>query len=230
MQQLPPPPDVPERPPPRLLAGEQPLSLRTQDGLQLEALARLPARATRAVVFCHPHPLYGGTMHNAVILTLARRVAEVSADDTATLRFNFRGVEGSEGTHDQGRGELLDAIAAVDHVKHALPRARITLVGYSFGSWVGLRAAWRDPDIERYALIAPAVRLLDYEAYASEWRPIHAEIAVGDHDQFVEVTDARRLAERIGATLHVIDGADHFFVAHRSLLARTLMSFIVPAV
>ena len=188
----------------------------------------MPATATRVVVLCHPHPLYGGTMHNAVILTLARMVAEVGADTTATLRFNFRGVEKSEGSHDQGRGELLDALAAVAHVKRLLPRARITLVGYSFGSWVGLRAAWKDPDIERFALVAPAMRLLDYEGYASEWRPIHAEIAVGDHDQFVEVTDARRLAERIGATLHVIDGADHFFVAHRRLLGRTLLKFIVP--
>lgn len=166
-------------------------------------------------------------MHNAVILTLTRMLAERD-EDTASLRFNFRGVERSEGAHDHGAGELLDVVSAVDAVKRALPRARITLVGYSFGSWVGLRAAWRDPDIERIALIAPAMRLLDYDGYANEWRPIHAEIAVGDRDQFVEVSDARRLADRIGATLHVIDGSDHFFVAHRRLLGQTVMPFIAP--
>jgi alpha/beta superfamily hydrolase len=196
--------------------------------VRLEALARMPATASRAVILLHPHPLYGGTMHNAVILTLARMVAEQGEAETASLRFNFRGVEGSEGTHDRGAGELLDVEAAVGHVRHVLPRARITLVGYSFGSWVGLRAAWKDPDIERIALIAPATRLLDYDGLASEWRPLHAEIAVGDRDQLVELADARRLAERIGAALHVIEGADHFFVAHRRRLAQTLIRFVVP--
>ena len=188
----------------------------------------MPSTASRAVILLHPHPLYGGTMHNAVILTLARMVAEQGEAETASLRFNFRGVERSGGMHDHGVGELLDVEAAVRHVRHNLPRARITLGGYSFGSWVGLRAAWKEPDIERVALIAPATRLLDYHGLMSEWRPIHAEIAVGNRDQFVDVTDARRLAERIGATLHVVEGADHFFVAHRRRLAQTLIRFVVP--
>ena len=226
--ELPPPPAKPDRPPPRILDGEASIRLHTIDGVHLESLGRLPSHATRAVILCHPHPLYGGTMSNALILTLTRMIAEQGSEDLATLRFNFRGVEGSEGRYDEGHGELLDVKAAIAHVKNTLPHAKLSVVGYSFGSWVGLRAAWTCPEVERIALVAPAIRFSEEALDRAERRPLPTEIVLGDRDSFVDVPEARRLAERLGARLHVIDGADHFFVRQRRLVGTMLLPFVVP--
>src|SRR5580658_3520147 len=96
IRELPPPPANPERSPPATVAGEE---LVTVEGLpgqpSLEARVRAPAGAKRAVVLCHPHPLYGGTMHSAVVLALGKVLAE-AGEGVATLRFNYRGVGASE--------------------------------------------------------------------------------------------------------------------------------------
>ena len=226
---LPPPPEHPVRPPRVAIAGEERLRLDTSDGQTLEALGRLPSDARRVVVLCHPHPLYGGTMHNAVIVAMTKAVAEARSDEVGTLRFNFRGVEGSTGRYSAGSGEKLDVIAAVDGLRNEMPNVEISLVGYSFGSWVGLRAAWDHPEVDRVALIAPAVRIFRYVEDNECRRPLPTEIAVGDQDDFVKVSAARNLARYLGAQLHVIDGADHFFVGYRTTVAKTLLSFVAPA-
>src|SRR5262245_51140204 len=87
-----------------------------------------------AVLLCHPHPLGGGTMHNKVVHRAASTFVEMGA---AVLRFNFRGVGTSEGTHDNGRGELDDARAAWQWMTQRHPDARRWVAGFSFGSWVG---------------------------------------------------------------------------------------------
>jgi hypothetical protein len=208
------------------MPGEQPRVLRTSDGVAIEALARLPRAAGRAVVLCHPHPLYGGTMDNAIILSVARLLRERGGDEVGTLRFNFRGVPRSEGSHDQGRGELLDVSAAVDVVRRDLPESRVSLMGYSFGSWVALRAALEDPGIARLAMVAPAVRMLRYPESAAG-RGLAMKIVVGDRDGFVGVDDARGLAQGLGAELQVIDGADHFFVGQRRAVAEAVVSWLL---
>lgn len=225
---LPPPPEHPVRPPHTSIAGEVALRLETADGESLEALGRLPSNARRVVVLCHPHPLYGGTMHNAVIVAMAKALAEVSDDDVGTLRFNFRGVEGSSGRYTAGSGEKLDVIAAVDGLRNEMPNADVSIVGYSFGSWVGLRAAWEHPEVERVALVAPAVRIFRYGEGQECRRPLPTEVVVGDHDEFVAVHAARNLARYLGAQLHVVDGADHFFVGHRRTVAKMLLPFVAP--
>ena len=225
---LPPPPSNPLRPPIVRVEGEARFQLTTADGESLEALGRLPSGAVRAVVLCHPHPLYGGTMHNAVVVAMAKLLREQGGDDVATLRFNFRGVEGSSGTFTNGPGEKLDVLAAIDGVLNELGSTRVTVVGYSFGSWVGLRAAWEQPEVDRAALVAPAVRLFDYEESSECRRPLPTELLVGDRDGFVDVVEARSLARFLGARMHVIDGADHFFVGYRRLVAKTLLSFVAP--
>ncbi len=225
--ELPPIPDNPVRPPHVVLAGEQAHWLETSDGQSLEALARLPSGVSRAVVICHPHPLYGGTMHNAVVIALAKALKE-AGDDVGTIRFNFRGVERSSGRYTAGEGEKLDVIAAVDGLRNQMPNAAVSVVGYSFGSWVGLRAAWAHPEVERVALIAPAVRIFRYAEKLECRRPMPTEVVVGDHDDFVDVPSARKLARYLGAQLHVIKGADHFFVGFRTFVARTLLPFVAP--
>ncbi|PKN50149.1 MAG: alpha/beta hydrolase [Deltaproteobacteria bacterium HGW-Deltaproteobacteria-20] len=224
---LPPPPEHPTRPPPVAISGEEPFRIETSDGQSLEARLRLPSDVRRVVVLCHPHPLYGGTMHNAVIVALAKALADAGGN-VGSLRFNFRGVEGSTGGYEEGRGEKLDVIAAVDGLRNLHPHVDVTIVGYSFGSWVGLRAAWDHPEVDRVALIAPAARIFSYAEDQECRRPLPTEIIVGDKDDFVPVTSARKLARYLGAQLHVIDGADHFFVGYRRVVAKMLLPFVAP--
>ncbi|MFW5738782.1 MAG: alpha/beta hydrolase [Myxococcota bacterium] len=225
---LPPPPEHPVRPPHVRIPGEVPLRLETSDGESLEALGRLPSDVQRVVIICHPHPLYGGTMHNAVVVAVTKMLAEQRAEEVGTLRFNFRGVEGSSGRYCAGEREKLDVLAAVDGLRNEMPDADVTLVGYSFGSWVGLRAAWEHPEVDRIALVAPAVRIFRYAEDTECRRPIPTEVVVGDRDDFVKVSVARNLARYLGAQLHVVDGADHFFVGHRRTVAKILLPFIAP--
>jgi len=224
---LPPVPENPVRPPMVDLPGEEPFRIDTVDGHSLEARLRLPSDARRAVVLCHPHPLYGGTMHNAVIVAVAKTLAQAD-EPTAVLRFNFRGVERSSGRYSEGQGEKLDVLAAIDGLRNMNPRMDISVVGYSFGSWVGMRAAWEHPEVERLALIAPAARVFSYVEDQECRRPLPTFIAVGDQDGFASVDSVRKLASYLGAHLDIIHGADHFFVGYRRTLATRLMFFIAP--
>jgi|SRR5262245_14259654 len=105
-------------------------------------------------VVCHPHPMYGGTLHNKVVHRVASTLHEMGAE---VLRFNFRGVGRSEGVHDEGIGELEDARAVVQWMRTRYPGARLWLGGFSFGAWIAARLAASDPRIERLILVAPPV-------------------------------------------------------------------------
>src|SRR5205807_340419 len=95
---LPPVPENPERSPAVLVAGEEPVTIPgMEDEPALEARVRVPAGAARVVVLCHPHPLYGGTMHSAVVLAIAKVLAEKGKDNVGHARFNYRGVGASGG-------------------------------------------------------------------------------------------------------------------------------------
>ena len=110
---------------------------------RLEALlwtSRLDNPSVVAVV-CHPHPLFGGTMHNKVVYQAAKTLHRRGM---AVLRFNFRGVGLSEGAHDKGRGEADDVRAALDYLAAEFPSRPILLAGFSFGAWVGLRVGCED--------------------------------------------------------------------------------------
>src|ERR1700674_3452332 len=95
------------------------------------------AQPPLAAVVCHPHPLFGGTLHNKVVYQTTKTLHRFGLP---VLRFNFRGTGLSEGTHDEGRGEEEDVSAALDFLATEYPGAPILLAGFSFGSWVGLRA------------------------------------------------------------------------------------------
>src|SRR5262245_11693559 len=108
----------------------------------LEGLLRTPdsapaagAAARMAAVICHPHPLYGGTMHTKAVFRIAQALVELGFP---TLRFNFRGVGRSSGSYDYGRGEREDVRAALDYLSDAFPGVPLALSGFSFGSWVAL--------------------------------------------------------------------------------------------
>lgn len=129
---------------------------------RLEALLQERDGHDHAVtaVVCHPHPLYGGTLHNKV----AHRVAStLFGMGVAVLRFNFRGVGASEGSFDRGVGELEDARAALHFLRERYPVARRWIAGFSFGSWVASRLAAGESDSEQLVLIAPPVHTQTFE-------------------------------------------------------------------
>ena len=137
VRELPPPPANPEQSPPATVAGERLVTIPGFDGgPSLEARVRAPAGAKRAVVLCHPHPLYGGTMHSAVVLAIAKVLAERGGSDVAHLRFNYRGVGASEGTYGGGLGEIDDARAAIRALRAEAPRAKVSVCGWPSGKGI----------------------------------------------------------------------------------------------
>jgi hypothetical protein len=210
-------------------------------GPALEARMRLPANPVRAVVICHPHPLYGGSMHSPVPLSVAKVLSEKAGDRVAWARFNFRGVEGSEGTHDDGRGEVDDVLAVMRALRQATAQAvpgavPLSVCGHSFGSWAGLQATLRDGAVDRLLLIAPSVRFSKRAGAgaadgALPLRPVpNATVFIGDRDELCDVDEARELADELGAHLRVFEGFDHHFLKSRRAMAEAALPVIAPEV
>jgi alpha/beta superfamily hydrolase len=219
--------DTPVLPRPIPVPRERAIEIVSDDGTALEGCLAVPERATRGVVIAHPHPLYGGSMDDPVTAAFARILAEQRA---ATLRFNFRGVGRSGGRHGGGVPEIDDAIAAVralgEHVE------TVSMVGYSFGSWVALQAARSHrAAIDRVAIVAPAMTILSYDAPVDGGRRFERPVAMllGDRDAFSQPARARVLAQRIGASIAVLSGEDHFFSRSRRRIAELLAPFLLGA-
>jgi alpha/beta superfamily hydrolase len=191
---------------------------------QLEAIYKPAEGAEQVALVLHPHPLYGGNMHNKVV---ARTAKVLEAAGFATLRFNFRGVDESTGTHDGGRGEVDDARAALDYLLAHQPRARTALAaGYSFGAAVGLRFGCADARVHRIIAIATPARWLDAALIGSCAKPI--AFIHGDRDDVAPLADLERLVER--DAVRVVAGADHFFNAHLDALQAALRQELQAAV
>jgi alpha/beta superfamily hydrolase len=177
--------------------------------ISLEGRLALPANQTLGgVVICHPHPLYGGEMDNPVV-TRASEVCQAAG--LAALRFNFRGVGGSGGVHDNGEGELDDVTSALDFLQSRIgPHLPLGVVGYSFGAWVGSRVAHRERRVRALAVIAPPLAFYDFGFLAGSSQAIL--LVVGSNDQYCPRDELQALGRRVpGARVAVIEGADHFF-------------------
>ena len=161
-----------------------------------------------AAVICHPHPLYGGTLHNKVVHRVAATFHGLGA---AVLRFNFRGVGRSAGLHDQGAGELEDARAAWNYMRERWPHARRWLGGFSFGSWVGARLAAELNDVEQLLLVAPPVHSSPFDVLRRATVPKNVVQGTSDtvcplaklQAEFPYWAPPKRLA--------TVEGASHFF-------------------
>ena len=191
--------------------------------LTLEGRLHLPDSVPApGIVVCHPHPLYGGDMRNNVVETLCRAAIEAGI---CALRFNFRGVGASEGTHDRGRGEVDDAHAALDYLR-GLPEVdpgRLVLAGYSFGAAVALAAA----DDQLRGLIA--VSCPTTNGSSSGARPSCPVLFVsGDRDEYSDPDDLQRLAREIGPQAEVVihAGVDHFWWGSDDRLSQTVAGFL----
>jgi alpha/beta superfamily hydrolase len=181
----------------------------------IQAMAGLPDAADArdgVAIICHPHPLHGGTMHNKVVTMLERALRELGL---ATLRFNFRGVGASAGTHDDGLGETLDLIAISEWVRAVRPGAALWLTGFSFGSFVAAKAA-RHLSPAQLVLIAPPVGKWPFAALplpTCPWLVVQGEAddvvsPQAVFDWIAELADP--------PTLVRMPDTDHFF--HRRLL------------
>jgi len=189
---------------------------------RLEALLEEPADAAGAAVICHPHPRHGGTMHNKVVHTLARAFARLGF---ATLRFNFRGTEGSEGEYDEGVGELDDALAAIAWMRSRQPGKPIWVAGFSFGAAIAIRAAVAEP-VDGLISVAPAVSRF---AANLEGQPRCPWLIVqGDEDELVDVEETIAFVNSIepGPELLVLEGVEHFFHGRLVDLREAVMDFV----
>lgn len=191
----------------------------------LEAsLAQLEGVAPRkAVVICHPHPQYGGDMNNNVVGAVAR---ELAGCGMRVLRFNFRGVGGSQGSYGEGVGELEDVRGAIDFLVQAGDSEELYLVGYSFGALVGLRVATADKRLQGWVGIAPPVGIYDLSFLEGCPRP--KLLVAGDRDPFCPVPALENLFAQLSEpkTLALIPGADHFLVGDEDRLALEVKSFL----
>jgi alpha/beta superfamily hydrolase len=208
------------------MAGPSALRKRAVPGAagHIEAVFSEPDQPRIVAVVAHPHPLFGGTMDNKVVTTVARAFHEL---DAITWRFNFRGVGGTQGAHDEGRGETDDMLAVIAAARAEHPELPLLLAGFSFGGAVALRASCA-ADFEQLVLMAPGFRRFTEQGMGeapdpndpglgAPGRHTHANtyIVHGDLDETVPLADSLAWAAVREIPVVVIPGADHFF--HRKL-------------
>jgi alpha/beta superfamily hydrolase len=159
-------------------------------------------------VVCHPHPLFGGTMHNKVVYQAAKAL---HLRDIPVLRFNFRGAGQSEGVHDRGIGERDDVRAALEYLAAEFPRRPILLAGFSFGSMVGLRVGCADQRVSDLIGLGIPVDRSDLTYLRGCAKP--KLIVQGGDDQFGSHVNVVALFETLPEPkkLVFVEGGDHFF-------------------
>ena len=172
-------------------------------------------------MFAHPHPLHGGTLHNKVVYRAAQAL---TAAGWETLRFNFRGVGLSEGSHDEGRGEVEDYRAALEEAdRHGgLP---IVAGGFSFGSAVALRAVQRDGRVAAFVGAGLPVGTASGAALPLPMPGLPALFVVGEHDAFGPPAKLRQFLAGSSAQIIEIPGADHFFEGKLPELEAAIYAF-----
>jgi uncharacterized protein len=183
-----------------------------------------------AAVVCHPHPLFGGTMHNKVVYQAAKTIHRFGLP---VLRFNFRGVGLSEGTHDNGLGEEGDVLAAIDFLAEEFPGAPLLVAGFSFGSWVGLRAGCGDARVAELIGLGLPVADLDRRNFSyldSCEKP--KLLVTGEFDRFGPPQKLRAMVEQFPSRVQentkvaIVTGGDHFFAGHLPELDRAIAEWL----
>jgi alpha/beta superfamily hydrolase len=175
---------------------------------KLEGALRVAASPRAAAVLAHPHPLYGGTLHNPVIFHADR---ELNRAGLTTLRFNFRGVPGSDGIHDDGRGEVGDVGAAAQWLRALAPGKPLLLVGYSFGSHCAFAHTLADRTVAGYVAIGLPVRIWPFDGIETLARPL--AVVQGTKDEFGSIREVEALIARAEprGRLYRVEGAEHLF-------------------
>ena len=194
----------------------------TSDGLVLEAEYLLPAETKAIAVLSHPHPLYGGEMHNNVIQSLFESLPQNSI---GTLRYNFRGVGRSEGKHGHGNSEILDTEGAFSYAAQLNGSVPMISVGYSFGADVSLSAD--HSNLLAWVGVATPLALLQPDQMAASFDERPTLLLVPAHDQYRSPEEALAISEPwIATSLSVLDGGDHFLMGHATAVSEATTEFI----
>jgi uncharacterized protein len=191
---------------------------------RLEAILERPpeGEVLGSVVVCHPHPQHGGTMHNKVAHTLARAFLNLGF---AALRFNFRGTEHSEGTYDNGDGEMDDAVAAMDWVRAHESAEPLWLAGFSFGAAIAVKVAAMH-DVDGLVSVAPAISRF---ATGLDTQPACPWLIVqGDQDELVDIEETVAWVDGLepGPELLIIPEGEHFFHGRLVELREAVSEFV----
>lgn len=170
-------------------------------------------------------------MNNKVVFNVYQ---SFTSRDFATLRFNFRGVDRSQGSYDRGEGELADATSALDWLQTINPAARsVWVAGFSFGSWIGMQLLMRRPEIDSFISIAPPANMLDFTFLAP--CPTSGMIIQGDQDEIVPEPSVAKLVHKLSyqrgikIDYRVIPGADHFFTDKTDQMQKAVESYLDQA-
>ncbi len=229
---------------PPALPAEKTLRFRSGD-VELDGRIHVPEGGwpdslPRGCVVCHPHPLYGGDMNSSVVVAIT---AALAARGISTLRFNFRGVGASGGTHGGGGPEIADARAAVGALRAASGIRRIAIAGYSFGSLVALQMAAQDDEdpeggpythVDAVAAVAPPLAMFD-ASFVSKIGGTLLFVA-GDRDQYCprdrfDLLEGMENEPGVVCSMNdtervVIPGADHFFAGFEERLGEIVADWV----
>jgi alpha/beta superfamily hydrolase len=184
-----------------------------------------------AAVVCHPHPLFGGTMHNKVVYQAAKTLHSFGLP---VLRFNFRGTGLSEGVHDKGIGEFDDVKAALDFLGAQYLGVPLLLAGFSFGSWVGLRAGCADTRVTELIGLGLPVGDLGRRGFSYLDECGKPKLLVsGEFDQYGPPDKLKALVAQWSAAVQeqtrvaIVHGADHFFTGHLEEVNREISDWLI---
>lgn len=199
---------------------------------RLEALLNTGAEhPTHAALVCHPHPLYGGTLHNKVVF---HAMKALNSFGYPVLRFNFRGAGLSQGEHDHGNGEVEDVRAAMDWLDREF-HLPLIFAGFSFGAAVGLRVACPDARVRAVIGLGLPVDAIDDRVYEFAFLPecLKPKLFVsGDRDQFGPRAKLAKLVEALPEPkkLVIVEGADHFFEGRLRELREAIETWIKESI
>jgi uncharacterized protein len=191
---------------------------------KLESLLEYgPESPKMTAVVCHPHPLFGGTMHNKVVFRAARTAREAGLP---TLRFNFRGVGESQGAHDKGIGEREDVRAALDYLGSRFPGLPVCLMGFSFGAWVGLRVGAEDARAAALVGLGFPTIDSDFDYLRGVTKP--KLLIQGTRDRYGRREDVQAVFDSLAEPkrIHWVDEADHFFTGRLEEVQSVLEIFL----
>ena len=195
-------------------------------GFALEGILAIPEGAGPfpAVILCHPHPLYGGSMDNNVVNSLSETLTQASL---VSFKFNFRGVGGSQGEFGQGIGEREDVKAAISFINTVkeVDSNRIGLAGYSAGAGFALPVGFNDDRIKALAAVSPPVPMFDFDFLKECPKP--KLLISGSRDELISIDQFLEFCQNLHEPKECesIEGADHFWWGYESLLAAKVIAF-----
>ena len=196
--------------------------------LFLEGILAIPEGAGPfpAVIICHPHPLYGGSMDNNVVYSLSAALTQASL---ASFKFNFRGVGGSQGAFNQGIGEREDVEAAISYISTVkkIDSKRIGLAGYSAGAAFALPIGSDDVRIKALVAVSPPLPMFDFDFLKGCPKP--KLLISGSRDNFIPADQFIEFCQNLPEPKEYenIKGADHFWQGYESSLAARVTAFFI---